>query len=162
MRRLDFYVEHMLKQNAQGIVMRSEEPVEFRFGPGNVRRSNQPINHKQVLQLVREVAPPESVEQLRRTGQTRFTTKGQPGASIIYLAVEARAAESWRVIISVHEIDSSYDEPGAPGGEEWGGLPPAGREFLPEVPRAPEVGAAGQLRRAPATPPARLFGWRTL
>ena len=34
MRRLDFYVEHMLKQNAQGVVMRSGEPVEFRFGPG--------------------------------------------------------------------------------------------------------------------------------
>ena len=58
MRRLDFYVQHMLKQSAQGIAMRSGDPVEFRFANGKVRRSNQPISHKQVIQLVREVAPP--------------------------------------------------------------------------------------------------------
>jgi hypothetical protein len=53
MRRLDFYVQHMLKQNAESIVMHSGEAVEFRFGGGKQRRSNQPISHRQLVQLVR-------------------------------------------------------------------------------------------------------------
>ncbi len=157
MRRLDFYVEHMIKQSAQAVLMRSGEPVEFRFAQGQVRRSNQAISHKQVVQLVREVAPPESGEQLRRTGQLRFVTKGQPGAGTIHIAVQASDPERWRVVISGQEIDASYDEPGAPnelaqGGEAWSGFGPSNaRDFL-ESHRLPDTSAASPPKRAPAPP----------
>lgn len=141
MRRLDFYVQHMIKQSAQGIVMRSGDPVEFRFGPGKIRRSNQPITHKQILQLLREVAPPEVGEQIRLRGAARFSVKGQPGADPIYLAVTATSAECFRVVISGHEIDASYDEPiladdptAAPSGEEWDGF---GRGPAPDLQEPP-------------------------
>ncbi|MFT3921447.1 MAG: PilT/PilU family type 4a pilus ATPase [Myxococcales bacterium] len=153
MRRLDFYVQHMLKQNAHGVVMRSGEPVEFRFAQGDIRRSNQSISHGQVLQLVREVSPPDGLEQLRRSGHLRFTTRGQAGAGIIYVAIDVNAPEQWRVILSTHEIDSSYDTPAPPesGGEEWGGFA-SPREPMLDLPRAPDNAAASQMRRAPSPP----------
>ena len=114
MRRLDFYVQHMLTQNAQSIVMRSGESVEFRFASGKQRRSNQPISHKQVVQLVREVASPETLEELRRNGRAKFTP--EPGDSTqVHVAVNATGNELWRVLISTREIGEEDDEPGRPG-----------------------------------------------
>src|SRR5690349_3686745 len=108
MRRLDFYVQHMLKQNAQSIAMRSGEAVEFRFGGGKQRRSNQPISHKQLVQLVREVASPEALDELRRSGRVRFTPSG---GEAVHVRVEASAAETWLVLISVS--DAADEEPAA-------------------------------------------------
>ncbi len=156
MRRLDFYVQHMIKQSAQGIVMRSGDPVEFRFGPGKVRRSNQAITHKQILQLLREVAPHELAEQLRATGSARFHVKGQAGADTIYISVLAQAPEVFRVVISGQEIDASYDEPplpedAPPAGEEWDGFARAQANELKDPPRTP-LGAAPSKERKPPAP----------
>src|SRR6185436_6562449 len=111
MRRLDFYVQHMLKQHAQGVVIRSGDPVEFRFTSGKSRRSNQPISHKQVIQLVREVASPEALDELRRTTRVRFNTDSPDGPSV-QVTVDASAGELWRVLISTGEI-GDFEEPGA-------------------------------------------------
>ncbi len=145
----------MIKQGARGIVMCSGAPVEFRFGPGKVRRSNQPITHKQVLQLLREVAPHELAEQLRSTGTSRFQVKGQPGADTVYLSVVAQGPELFRVIISGQEIDSSYDDPPAlddppPAGEEWDGFARAQPQAPKEPPLSPPMAAPSKERKLAA------------
>jgi twitching motility protein PilT len=124
MRRLDFYVQHMLRQSAQAIVMLSGEPVEFRFTNGKVRRSNQPISHKQVIQLVREVAPPDASDQLRTKGRAKFQTAGSDG-NPIYVYVDGSSAEHWRVKIGLADFDaSSTDAPEEqPASDEWDAMP---------------------------------------
>jgi twitching motility protein PilT len=112
MRRLDFYVQHMLKQSAQSIIIRSGEPVEFRFANGKQRRSNQPISHKQVVQLVREVASPETLDELRRIGRVRFDPEG---GEQVHVAVDAGAEEMWRVLISTVAIEDEELPPLAGG-----------------------------------------------
>ena len=98
MRRLDFYVQHMLRQSAVGILMVSGDPVEFRFANRKTRRSNQPISHKQVIQLVREVAPADTSEALRRNGRARFTTETAEGG-LVHVNVDGSQSERWRVMI---------------------------------------------------------------
>jgi twitching motility protein PilT len=124
MRRLDFYVQHMLKQNAQAIAMRSGEAVEFRFTGGKQRRSNQPISHKQLVQLVRAAATPETLDELRRTGRARFAPEG---GEQVQVAVHASGEELWRVLISTSDYtDDEAPPPQEPehAGEDWeGGLP---------------------------------------
>jgi twitching motility protein PilT len=122
MRRLDFYVQHMLKQSASGIAMRSGDPVEFRFANGKVRRSNQPISHKQVIQLVREVAPPDANAALQRGGRTKFSTDSE-GGSTVYVAVDASGGEVWHIEVSTTEIADSAEEPPAQREDEWDAFP---------------------------------------
>jgi twitching motility protein PilT len=125
MRRLDFYVQHMLRQTAQAIVMLSGEPVEFRFTNGKVRRSNQPISHKQVIQLVREVAPPDASELLRTKGRAKFQTAGTDG-NPIFVHVDGSTAEHWRVKIGLADFDAASTDAGqdeAPANDEWEAFP---------------------------------------
>ena len=44
MLRLDFYVQHLIRQNASEVLLASGEPVRFRFPDGD-RASNVPIDH---------------------------------------------------------------------------------------------------------------------
>jgi twitching motility protein PilT len=147
MRRLDFYVQHMLKQNAQGVLIRSGDPVEFRFSSGKSRRSNQPISHKQVVQLVREVASPEALDELRRGGRVRFTPDASDGASV-QVTVEASSAELWRVLISSSELGDFDEQSG--GGHS---APDLGRhDDEPEHSLPPEHEAFGQESRSMLPP----------
>ncbi len=127
MRRLDFYVQHMLRQSAVGILMLSGEPVEFRFANRKTRRSNQPISHKQVIQLVREVAPTEITEILRRNGRGRFTTETAEGG-VVHVNVDASQTDHWRVLIGTSaevadELPAAANEPVAAEGDEWDSFP---------------------------------------
>ncbi len=176
MRRLDFYVQHMLRQSAVGILMLSGEPVEFRFANRKTRRSNQPISHKQVIQLVREVAPAEATEILRRNGRSRFTTETAEGG-VVHVNVDASQAEHWRVLIgTTPEAAEDVAPPPAPVAEEagesdeWDSFPqeaeanrPAVRSFAPPVVDAehalPEMSKGGRppppkpgAKPAPAKP----------
>ncbi|HEX6243342.1 MAG TPA: type IV pilus twitching motility protein PilT, partial [Polyangiales bacterium] len=80
----------------------------FRFSGGKQRRSNQPISHKQLVQLVREVATPEALDELRRSGRVRFSPNG---GEAVHVRVDASAGEMWQVVISTGEFMD--DEPAA-------------------------------------------------
>jgi twitching motility protein PilT len=126
MKRLDFYVQHMLRQSASAIVMHSGDPVEFHFSSGKTRKSNQPISHKQVMQLVREAAPPETSDVLRKQGRATFTTDTEDGSSV-YVRVDSLGPERWRVLIGTSEAAVEQAAPPEhaeqPEADEWDAFP---------------------------------------
>src|SRR5690606_9117727 len=74
----------------------SDQPVAFQF-PSGERRSNNPIDHAQVAYLVKEIAPADTVEQLRRDGRASFSHA--TAEMEVEVSVDARAAREWRVEI---------------------------------------------------------------
>ncbi|MFO0682964.1 MAG: type IV pilus twitching motility protein PilT [Sandaracinus sp.] len=96
MLRLDFYVQHLVRQGAAELMLASGEPVRFRFGDGETRQSNAPIDHAQVVQLVQEAAPPASVDELRRTRTTTFPHVTEAGVRVD-VQVDASGPQQWRV-----------------------------------------------------------------
>jgi hypothetical protein len=82
MLRLDFYVQHLVRQNARELSLGSNEVVRFRFADGTDRASAQPIDHMQVVQLVQEASPPAAAEELRRTRTATFTHVTEAGVVV--------------------------------------------------------------------------------
>jgi twitching motility protein PilT len=70
-KRLSVYVQHLLRYEAQSLVLASGAPVTARFATGD-RASNTPIDHAQLVSIVQEAAPPEAIAELRSGRPTRF------------------------------------------------------------------------------------------
>jgi twitching motility protein PilT len=104
MKRIDFYVQHLLRHGASAIVLSSGQPVLFRLAQGE-RKSNTPIDHAQVAQLVQEAAPPAAIDELRRTATAVFEHTGQ--GVTVRVEVRARAKAEWDVTISPLEAASA-------------------------------------------------------
>lgn len=71
MKRLSVYVQHLLRYEAQSLVLASGAPVTARFATGD-RASNTPIDHAQLVSIVQEAAPPEAIAELRLGRAARF------------------------------------------------------------------------------------------
>jgi twitching motility protein PilT len=102
MLRLDFYVQHLVRQNAASVHLTSNSPVRFSFSDGEDRLSNAPIDHPTVVQLVQEVAPPPNVDELRRSRRTRFAHVSEGGVRVD-VEVDASKPQEW----SVHVVPST-------------------------------------------------------
>ena len=98
MKRIDFYVQHLVRHNATAVVLSSGQPVLFKFPTGE-RKSSAPIEHAQVQQLVQEVAPLAAIEQLRASGRASFTHDSEGGMSV-RVDIRARGAKDWDVALS--------------------------------------------------------------
>src|SRR5687768_2447014 len=105
MLRLDFYVQHLVRQNAREVHLASGEPVRFRFTEGAERASNVAIDHAQVVQLVQEAAPPASIDELRRTRKTSFQHAASAGV-LVRVEVDAARSNEWRVVVK-HESEGA-------------------------------------------------------
>ncbi len=99
MLRLDFYVQHLVKQNARELALASNEVVRFKFNDGTDRASAQPIDHMQVVQLVQEAAPPAAADELRRARAATFTHVTDGGV-VVNVEVTAPTPNSWRVRVT--------------------------------------------------------------
>ena len=71
-KRLSVYVQHLTKYDALALLLASNEPVTARFATGD-RASQQSIEHTQLVGIVQEAAPSESMADLRAGRPTRFT-----------------------------------------------------------------------------------------
>ncbi|MGE0786887.1 MAG: type IV pilus twitching motility protein PilT [Sandaracinaceae bacterium] len=98
MKRIDFYVQHLVRHNAREVILRSGQPVLFRFPQGE-RKSNTPIDQAQLNELVREAAPPEAIADLRNEARCSFSHTGPEGAAVD-VQIEANTADDWTVVIS--------------------------------------------------------------
>ncbi|MFO0714594.1 MAG: type IV pilus twitching motility protein PilT [Sandaracinus sp.] len=152
MLRLDFYVQHLVRQNARELALASNEAVRFKFQDGTDRASAQPIDHMQVVQLVQEAAPPAAADELRRTRTTSFTHVTEGGV-VVNVEVTTPSPQVWRVRV--------VPDDGGPGIEVVSAKPsrpdPAKVEPIaikPE-PARPAIAAplaAGAAARAPLAP----------
>src|SRR5690606_10347112 len=95
-KRIDFYVQHLIRHNADEIVLRSGQPVLFRLPVGE-RASNAAIDHAQVTQLVQESAPPNVIDELRRTAQSSF--EHESNGVKVRIDVRTIAPREWEVTI---------------------------------------------------------------
>jgi len=136
MLRIDFYVQHLTKHDADYIELASGKPVKFQL-PSGVRHSSKPIDHGQLAALVEEAAPAAAIESLRSTGAAKFFHKS--GATDIDVTLRAESPGSWTVRL----------EP-ASAGISLGGESPAS---APEPPQS-GIGAAGGSPAAGASPAA--------
>jgi len=98
MLRLDFYVQHLVRQNARSLGLCSNEPVRFKFADGTERASNQPIDHAQIVQLVQEAAPPAVLDELRLKRTTTFTHVTDGGV-VVTVEITTPKPQEWRVTV---------------------------------------------------------------
>ena len=71
MRRIEFYMRVIEKAGATGALLASGQAVTLRFPTGD-RRSTQITPHDQLVDLVRDVAPPMVLDQIDASRQARF------------------------------------------------------------------------------------------
>ncbi|MEM9194886.1 MAG: type IV pilus twitching motility protein PilT [Myxococcota bacterium] len=143
MRRIDFYVQHLVRHNAQEIELCSGKPVRFVFASGD-KTSSSPIEHAQISQLVQEAAPVTAMEALRRDGVVSF--KDAAAGVKVLVTVEASSKSDWRV--SLVPVGSQTAIPQA----RTGARPPA----VPAAPPAPRPSAASPARSSAASPARRI------
>ncbi len=159
MLRIDFYVQHLTKHDAEYIELASGKPVKFQL-PGGVRHSSKPIDHGQLAALVEEAAPAAAIESLRSTGAAKFFHKS--GATDIDVTLRAASPTEWTIRLepasagislgaesaaspepasSVQSLDGGY---GGYGGQPAGDDAAAGGGY--EATRAGEPGINRYLR----------------
>jgi twitching motility protein PilT len=96
MPKLDVYLRSIEKFGATGAVLVSGQAVTLRFPTGD-RHATQVTPHDQLVQLVREVAPPAVMEQIEKGRPARFEVDS--GGHRYALAVAPRGATAWQVAI---------------------------------------------------------------
>ena len=150
MLRIDFYVQQLMKHQANGVRLVSEMPVTFHFDAGD-RQSNKPIDHDLIVEMVREATPPQALQELQSQGRCAFVHDSEAGMRV---QVEVRTAgpTAWALLISPARAVRT-----APADVESIPFPPAEAQAPPRAPapaaaRAPE--AAAPAPRAPAAAPA--------
>jgi twitching motility protein PilT len=153
MLRLDFYVQHLVRHNAREVHLASGEPVRFRFPDGD-RASNTPIDHAQLVQLVQEVAPPASLDELRRTRRTSFP-HAAVGGVLVRVEVDASRGTEWQVAVRPESDGGAIElDPGADARSAVARPAPAAAA-APQPVSPPQAMAAPQAAPAPAPAPAR-------
>lgn len=107
MKRLSVYVQHLLRYEAQSLVLASGAPVTARFAQGD-RSSNTPIEHAQLVSIVQEAAPPEAISELRLGRATRF--EFDEGGSTVTVEVVPNPG-AWLVTITPGGTGASAPAP---------------------------------------------------
>src|SRR5262249_34207735 len=96
MKRLDFYIQHLLRHEALGVELASGKPVRFRFASGD-RASTSVVEHGQVTQMVQEAAPSSALDDLMRQGRASFSYRSKSGE--FNVTVETSSPAVWKLEI---------------------------------------------------------------
>ncbi len=91
MLRIDFYVQHLLRHNADAVDLISGKPVRFRF-PTGARESNKPLTHVQLERMIEEAAPPAALQELEGSRKARFLYRSSAGIAVT-VRMETRDAQ---------------------------------------------------------------------
>lgn len=145
MAKLDVYLRSIERFGATGAILSSGQPVTLRFPTGD-RQATQVTPHDQVVQLVREVAPPNVLDQIdkSRPGKFDFYSNGR----VYAVSVAPKQGGIWQVFIDVVDGNAAPPEP-HPASRTALATPPSGSPSL----RSPNSGSAPSINR---TPPAGM------
>ncbi|MEC7518927.1 MAG: type IV pilus twitching motility protein PilT [Myxococcota bacterium] len=149
MKRIDFYVQHLVRHNATGVVLTSGEPVLFQFPTGE-RKSNTPIEHAQVSQLVQEAAPPTAIEALRSSGRGAFEHTASSGTTV-QVSLEAKGPRQWVVTLEPKGAGAAKARPAAAVGIATPQDEAAAVRQQPEPP-PPQAPARPRVEAVPGEP----------
>ncbi len=104
MPRIDLYLSHLVREDAEAVVLSSGAPATFRLPTGD-RQSNSVVAHAQLVHLVDEIAPREVHDLLLRRSHAKFRYKGAGG--VVTVEVNVKDAHHWRVVITPGDTSSS-------------------------------------------------------
>jgi len=144
MLKLDFYVQHLVREGASALHIASNAPVRFAF-PGGDRSSTKPIEHAQVVLVLEETAPPAAMDQLLRGKPATYVHVTDAGVRVTVNVDPVRSTE-W--IVSVRPGDAPAERPSErpePVRPSIGRVPDVTRPMIEPAPQRPRLDA-----RAPA------------
>ena len=111
MAKLDVYLRSVERFGATGAVLNSGQAVTLRFPTGD-RHATQVTPHDQLVALVREVAPPNALEQIDKNRPARFEIES---GEIRYSIAVSPKPGAWQVVIEqVSRAASSFVPPATP------------------------------------------------
>jgi twitching motility protein PilT len=156
MLKLDFYVQHLVREGATALHLASGAPVRFAF-PGGDRSSTKAIEHAQVVQVVEETAPPAVMDALLRGKSTNYLHVTDAGVRVTVIVEPVRSSE-WTV--AVRPGDAPVEAPMERPAERVD--PARGGARVPDVTRpmveSPTQQPAQQRPRLDARPPLGMEG----
>jgi twitching motility protein PilT len=152
-KRFSVYVQHLLKYEAQALILASGAPVVARFATGE-RASNTPIEHAQLMSIVQEVAPAEAIADLMAGRPTRFPLEeGGQGVMVeVFPGVNAVQV----TITPVNRSTIVHGSPATPGGPAVHPTPPPMAQVVHAPPGAAPPGAHPSQPQFAAVHPAQV------
>jgi len=102
MAKIDPYLRSIEKFGAAGAVLTSGQPITLKFPAGD-RNATQVVAHDQLVQMIREIAPPQALDQVDAGRPTRFdyesngmryTVTVQPKPGVWQVVIEGASAQA--------------------------------------------------------------------
>jgi len=95
MAKIDPYLRSIEKFGAAGAVLTSGQPITLKFPAGD-RNATQVVAHDQLVQMVREIAPPQALDQVDGGRATRFDYESN---GVRYTVTVQPKPGVWQVVI---------------------------------------------------------------
>jgi twitching motility protein PilT len=95
MAKIDPYLRSIEKFGAAGAVLTSGQPITLRFPAGD-RNATQVVGHDQLVQMVREIAPPQALDQIDASRPARFEYESNGARYVVAVAPKPGV---WQVVI---------------------------------------------------------------
>src|ERR1700710_2716355 len=118
MAKIDPYLRSIEKFGAAGAVLTSGQPITLKFPAGD-RNATQVVGHDQLVQMVREIAPPQALDQIDAGRPARFEYESN-GAR--YLVAVAPKPGIGQVVIDGAGAAAPAPPPAAPRSLDAGDL----------------------------------------
>lgn len=95
MAKIDPYLRSIEKFGAAGAVLTSGQPITLKFPAGD-RNATQVVGHDQLVQMVREIAPPQALDQIDAGRPSRFDYESN---GVRYSVTVQTKPGVWQVVI---------------------------------------------------------------
>jgi twitching motility protein PilT len=112
MNRLPLFVQHLVRYDAQAMIITSGEGPVLRFPSGD-RRAQQVTSHADLTAMLRECAPPDALANIASGGTARFVVRS--GDTPVQLEVSSLGPQQVRVLLTRAPAGAPQPAQGAGG-----------------------------------------------
>ncbi|HET9991015.1 MAG TPA: hypothetical protein VFQ65_20930, partial [Kofleriaceae bacterium] len=110
MAKIDPYLRSIEKFGAAGAVLTSGQPITLKFPAGD-RNATQVVGHDQLVQMVREIAPPQALDLIDGSRPARFDYDSN---NVRYTVTVSPKPGVWQVVIEAAAAAAPATAPRAP------------------------------------------------